>query len=244
MALWFLGYPKIALERSGTGLAWAKELSHIGTIVNELPFAGIIHQLRGDVDGVREVAEPLIAIAAEHGFPQWLAFGRVLDAWVQTELGGGAGVAQLRGAIGHYRGQNQLYVPYFLGLLAAMQLRYGETAEGLDTVTSALELTGGTGARLLDPELLRLKGELLLASDSRTATEAQIAFSQAIDIARRHSSKSLELRVATSFARLLCRQRKRAEARDLLAPVYNWFTEGFDTPVLQEAKALLEQLSA
>ena len=83
----------------------------------------------------------------------------------------------------------------------------------------------------------------MLASDPRTATEAQVAFSQAIDIARRHSTKSLELRVATSFAGLLCRQRERIEARDLLAPIYGWFTEGFDTPVLKEAKALLDELA-
>ena len=204
-----------------------------------LPGAGIIRQLRGDVDGVQEVAAPLIAMAEEHGFPQWLAFGRVLDAWVQTELGGEATVAQLRCAIGKYRDQHQQYVPYFLGLLAAMQLRYGAIAEGLDTVTSALELTG---ARIWDPELLRLKGELLLANDPGTTMGAQDAFSQAIDIARRHGTKSFELRVATSFAGLLCRQRKRIEARDLLAPIYGWFTEGFDTPMLQEAKALLDEL--
>ena len=241
VALWFLGYPKIALERSSTALALAKELAHIGTTVMQIPLAGMIHQLRGDLDGVRGVAEPLIAIAAEHGFPQWLAFGRVLDTWLQAELGGEATVAQLRCAIDN-RDHNPTYVPYFLGLLAAMQLKYGETAEGLATIASALELTGGTGARLWDPELLRLKGELLLASDPRTATEAHVAFSQAIDIARRHSSKSLELRVATSFAGLLCRQRKRTEARNLLAPIYGWFTEGFDTLDLKEAKALLDKL--
>src|SRR6516165_8910819 len=167
VALWFLGYPKIALERSSTALALAKELAHIGTTVMQIPLAGMIHQLRGDLDGVRGVAEPLIAIAAEHGFPQWLAFGRVLDTWLQAELGGEATVAQLRCAIDN-RDHNPTYVPYFLGLLAAMQLKYGETAEGLATIASALELTGGTGARLWDPELLRLKGELLLASDPRT----------------------------------------------------------------------------
>src|SRR5262249_39429780 len=124
MALWFLGYPQKALDRSRTGIAMASELSHIGTVVNELPFAGIVHQLRREAHAVREIAEPLIALSTEHGFPQWLAFGKVLDSWVRAEQGnGGDPVARLRGAIGDYRAQNEFYVPYFLVLLAAMELR-------------------------------------------------------------------------------------------------------------------------
>ena len=110
--------------------------------------------------------------------------------------------------------------------------------------THYVELTGGTGSRLMDPELLRLKGELLLAQDCGAEADAEIALYQAIDIARRQSARSWELRAAMSMARLWRDQGKRQQARDLLAPVYGWFTEGFDTLDLKEAKALLEQLSA
>jgi class 3 adenylate cyclase/predicted ATPase len=242
MALWFLGHPDSALERSRTGLEMARELSHIGTIVNELPFGGIINQLCGDVVAVHEIAESLTSLSTEHGFPQWLAFGNILHAWVQARSRGET--AQLRRAISEYRAANELYVPYFLGLLAAIQLTYDELAEGLDTVVSALELTGGRGSRLMDPELLRLKGELLIALDPGARGDAEVAFCQAIDIAQRQNSKSWELRAAMSMARLWRDQGKRDEARELLAPVYGWFTEGFDTLDLKEAKALLDELAS
>ena len=123
MALWFLGYSQKAVERSRTGIAMARELSHIGTLVGELPFAGIIHQLRREAPAVRKIAESLIVFSTEHGFPQWLAFGKVLDSWAQAEQVDEVGlVAQLRGAIGNYRAQYEPYVPYFLALLAAIEL--------------------------------------------------------------------------------------------------------------------------
>jgi predicted ATPase len=242
MALWFLGYPESALERSRTGLAMARELSHIGTIINELPFGGIINQLCGDVAAVREIAESLTSLATEHGFPQWLAFGNVLKAWVQALGRGETPAAGLRCAISEYRAANELYVPYFLGLLAALQLRHGEFAEGLDTVIASLELTGGIGSRLMDPELLRLKGEVLLARDPGAKTDAEAAFYQALDIAQGQSTKSWELRAAMSMARLWRDQGRPQQARELLAPVYGWFTEGHDTLDLKEAKALLDEL--
>jgi class 3 adenylate cyclase/predicted ATPase len=246
MALWFLGYSQKAVERSRTGIAMARELSHIGTLVNELPFAGIIHQLRREAPAVREIAESLIVLSTEHGFPQWLAFGKVLDSWAQAEQVGDVGlVAQLRGAIGNYRAQNELYLPYFLGLLAAIELIYEKADEGFATVSKALEMTERTGSRLMDPELYRLKGELLLLSRGPgPEPDAELAFRHAIEIARRQNTRSWELRASASLARLLSRQGKRNEARQMLAPVYGWFTEGFDTLDLKEAKALLDELAS
>ena len=143
----------------------ARELSHIGTLVGELPFAGIIHQLRKEAPAVRKIAESLISLSTEHGFPQWLAFGKVWDSWVQAEQVDEVGlVAQLREAINNYRAQYEPYVPYFLALLAATELAYEKADEGLATVGKALEMTARTGSRLMDPELHRLKGELLLLS--------------------------------------------------------------------------------
>ena len=158
-----------------------------------------------------------------------LAFGNILNAWVQAQSRRETPTARLRCAISEYRAANELYVPYFLALLAAIQLRYGEFAEGLDTVVSALGLTGGIGSRLIDPELLRLKGELLIACDPGAKADAEVAFCNAIDIAQRQSSKSWELRAAMSLARLWRDQGKVQQARELLAPVYGWFTEGAST---------------
>jgi len=246
MALWFLGYSQKAVERSRTGIAMARELCHIGTLVNELPFAGIIHQLRREAPAVREIAESLIVLSTEHGFPQWLAFGKVLDSWAQAEQVDDVGlVAQLRGAIGNYRAQNELYLPYFLGLLAAIELIYEKADEGFATVSKALEMTERTGSRLMDPELYRLKGELLLLSRGPgPERDAELAFRHAIEIARRQNTKSWELRASASLARLLSRQGKRDEARQTLAALFGWFTEGFDTRDLKEAKALLDELAA
>ena len=113
--LWFLGYPKSALERSRSGLALAGDLGHLGSIVNALPFAILVHQLRGDEAVVRELAESIITLSTERGFPQWLLFGKVFDAWFQAEQQGGqAAITQLRGAIAEYRAPgNELYVPGF-----------------------------------------------------------------------------------------------------------------------------------
>src|SRR5262249_2993748 len=128
---------------SGTGLAMAKALSQVGTVVNELPFGGIVNQLCGDVGTVREIAESLTSLSTEHGFPQWLALGNILHAWVQAQGRNETPTAELRHAISEYRAAYPQYVPYFLALIAALHFRCGELTEGLDTVTSALGLNWG-----------------------------------------------------------------------------------------------------
>jgi len=244
VALWLLGYPDRARECSRTGLAMARELYHVGTSVSELPLRGITNQLCGDVVVVHEVAESLISLSTEHGFPNWLAFGNILNAWVLAQDRGESTSARLRRAVNKYRAAYEQYVPYFLALLAAIQSRCGELTEGLGTVASALGLTGERGSRIWEPELLRLKGELLIALDSEAKADAEVAFCQAMDIAQRQSSKSWELRTAMSMARLWRDQGKPQQGRELLAPVYGWFTEGFDTRDLKEAKALLDELAS
>jgi len=246
MALWFLGYPKSALERSRSGLALARDLSHLGSIVNALPFAILVHQLRGDGAVAREFTESIITISAERGFPQWLLFGKVFDAWFQVEQRGGeAAIAQLRGAIAEYRATgNELYVPGFFSLLATALLKRGAADEGLGVVADAQAMVEATGMQLWDSEYHRLKGELLLARDPAAGQDAEIEFRQAIEIARGQSTKSWELRAAVSLSRLWQRQGKRQEAARLLAEVHGWFTEGFDTVDLMEAKSLLDRLSA
>jgi predicted ATPase len=160
LALWFLGYPKSALERSRSGLALARDLDHVGSIVNALPLAILVHQLRGEGAVVRELAESIITLSTERGFPQWLLFGKVFDAWFQAEQGGGeAAIAQLRGAIAEYRATgNELYVPGFFSLLATTLLKHGAADEGLVTVADAQTMADATGTRLWDSDYHRLKG--------------------------------------------------------------------------------------
>ena len=141
------------------------------------------------------------------------------------------------------RGQRSAW-PYFLTLLAEAYGKAGQAEEGLTALAEALALVNKTGEHCYEAELYRLKGELLLAARRTGAcAEAETCFHQALDVARRQQAKSLELRAAMSLARLWQRQGKRDEAHQLLAEVYGWFTEGFDTADLQEAKALLAELT-
>jgi predicted ATPase len=133
---------------------------------------------------------------------------------------------------------------YFLALLAEAHGTMGQPEAGLTVLTEALTFAETTGERLYEAERHRLKGELLLQQSSDNSTEAEVCFQQAISIAQSQQAKSWELRAATSLARLWQQQGKRQEAHDLLAPVYHWFTEGFDTADLQDAKALLNELGA
>jgi predicted ATPase len=246
LALWFLGYPKSALERSRSGLALARDLGHLSSIANALPFAVLVHQLRGEPEVVRELTESMLTLSAERGFPQWLLFGKVFEAWLQTEREGDeAAIARLREAIAGYRATgNELYVPGFFSLVATALLRRGAVDDGLRVVAEAQAMAETTEGRLWNSNYQRLKGELLLARDPAAAPDAEIEFAQAIDLARRQRAKSWELRATVSLARLWQRQGKRQEAGRALAEIYAWFTEGFETADLVEAKSLLDELSA
>jgi len=246
VALWLLGYPTAALERSRSGLALAQDLAHPSSIVNALPFACIVHQLLGDVESLRNATGSMIALSTEHGFAQWQAFGRILDTWIQSEQGcGDVAIPRLQREIADYRAMGTaLWVPCFLSLLASTCLRLGAADEGLAAVADALRTADVTGARLWDAEFLRLKGELLFARDAAAGPDAEIAFRQAIDLARQQGAKSWELRAAISLSRLWQRQGKRPEAARLLAEIYGWFTEGFDTTDLRAARVLLDELEA
>ena len=147
------------------------------------------------------------------------------------------GLIALRGTGG------ELSRPCYLALLAEVHGIQGEPEEGLTVLTEALTLVDKTGERWYDPELYRLKNALLLQQSSDNQAEAETCFHHAIRIAQNQSAKSWELRAATSLARLWQQQGKRQEAHDLLAPIYGWFTEGFDTADLLDAKALLDELS-
>jgi predicted ATPase/DNA-binding winged helix-turn-helix (wHTH) protein/class 3 adenylate cyclase len=243
--LWWLGYPEQGLARNDDAVILAQQSAHSFSLGFALTSAAVFHQCRREGRTARERAEAAIILATEQGFPFWRAFGLMLHGWALAHQGQAQeGLELIQQGLMSWRatGAEQLR-PYFLALLADAYMAIGSPAAGLMAITEALTLVDNTGERWYEPELHRLKGELLLQQSADHHAEAQACFQQALDLARSLQAKSLELRAATSLARLWQQQGKCAEAYQLLAEVYGWFTEGFDTVDLQEAKALLEELA-
>ena len=190
----------------------------------------------------QERAEATISLAKEQGFPQWKAAGSIVHGWVLAQQGQAQeGIGQIHQGLTAWRATGaEIGQPYYLALLAEAYGTMGQPEAALVVLVEALTLVDNTGERLYESELYRLKGELLLQQSSDNHLEAETCFHHAIAIAQKQSAKSWELRAATSLARLWQQQGKRQEAHDLLAPVYYWFTEGFDTADLKDAKALLD----
>jgi predicted ATPase len=243
--LWHLGYPDQALKQGNEALALARRLSHPLSLAFAELFVGRLRQSRGEARAAQQNAEGVIAVCAEHGLTDWLA-------WATTQLGcamgeqgrSEEGIAQIRKGLAASRATGaELLRPHHLCLLADACKNTDRLDDGLSALAEALAAAEEHGNRSYEAEIHRLKGELLLRqSDSNTA-QAQSCFERAIAIARKQSAKSLELRATTSLARLLQKQGHRDEARTMLANIYNWFTEGFDTADLKDAKALLEELN-
>ncbi len=185
-----------------------------------------------------------MSLSTEHGFPSWLAMGTFFRGWALTALGQQEeGMIQLRQGINEWRAiGTELFVPYFLIHLAEGYGALKKVDEALDALKEGWEAMERTGEHCWKAEVHRLNGDLLLYQSTSDVAQAANCFRQALDVARNQQAKSLELRAATSLARLWQSQDKRQEAYDLLAPVHDWFTEGFDTADLQEAKALLTEL--
>jgi predicted ATPase len=242
--LWQLGYPDQALRRSNEAITLAQELSHPLSLAAALDYAAMLHYSRWERHATQERAEAGMALASEKGFPQFLTVGMMMRGWALAMQGQGEeGIAQLRQGLAAYRAAGaEVARSRDLALLAEAYGKVGQTEAGLTMLAEALAVVDQTGERFWEAELHRLKGELLLVLSTDKTTEAEACFLQALDIARRQQAKSLELRAATSLSRLWQQQGKRAEACALLTPIYGWFTEGFDTPDLREAKALLEEL--
>jgi predicted ATPase len=243
--LWLLGYPDQALETSREALALARELSHPFSLACALVLAAVVSQQCGKVREAQERADEASALCSERGIPFFFAWGSILRGWALTAQGRGEeGIEQkLQGLAAYSATGAELARPYFLALLAEAYGKAGQTHEGLNVLTEAQAAVKKTGERFWETELHRIKGELLSRLPPAHRDEATACFREALDVARRQSAKSLELRAATSLGRLWQRQGKSEEARYLLTEVYGWFTEGFDTADLKEAKALLEELA-
>jgi predicted ATPase/class 3 adenylate cyclase len=245
LALWVLGYPDQALERIHEALTLAYELPHPFSLARALIYAGRLHQFRGEPQLTQARAEAAVTLSTEQGLVYWLAEGTILRGWALAAQGQGEeGIGQMcQGLATHQATGAELVRPYLLPLLAEMYGHWRQAEEGLPVLTEALAAAHNTGEHWWEAELYRLQGELLWARSVEHHTAAETCFQQALAIARQQQTRSLELRAALSMSRLWQQQGKRAEAQQLLADIYAWFTEGFDTADLQEAKALLGELS-
>jgi len=257
--LWLFGYPEQAMRKSQEALNLAQELAHSNSLAAALGFASWFYQLCGEWQRAKERTEAAIILSTEQGLPFWLAVAESCRGWLLAEQGRvEEGIVQMRQALAAYcaTGAEIQWRIQSLIALAGGCLKVGRTKEGLSALAEATEAMNSHEERWLEAEIYRLKGELTLQSQGESHKsqvlntqhptpnpQAEACFLKAIAIAQKQQAKSLELRATISLARLWRQQGKTAEARQRLAEVYNWFTEGFDTKDLQEAKALLEELN-
>ena len=249
LTLWLQGFPEQALERSTEAVTRAQMLGHPFNLALGRVLAAQFYALRREAQPTQLHADVAVTLANEHGFPMYAAWSAIYQGWVVGEQRDPEeGIAMLREGLSLYQDPGQTsWVPFYLGLLAQLYGQAGRAEEGLSLLAEARELSMQRGELWSEAELYRLTGELVLnderrmMNDERKTQEAETYFHKAIEIAREQEAKSWELRAATSLARLWQEQGKRVEAYELLAPVYEWFTEGFDTADLKDAKALLNE---
>jgi predicted ATPase len=238
-----LGYIDEGHARLNDALLKARQPGYAHTLCLVLRFAAWVEWLLHSPREEQRYADELVALSEQHGFPLWLGWGTAhrgsaLIALNEAQEGlslitKGRDVASATGAV--------LLAPFGLMLLAGAHAKLGRPAEATKFLSEAMQIISKTDERYQEADLYRLRADLLVATGDSDAAEQN--YHQAVSLAERQCAKTLELRAATSLARLWRDQGKRDEARDLLAPVYGWFTEGFDTPVLIEAKALLDELA-
>jgi predicted ATPase len=242
MTLWQLGYPEQALQSARAGRSLAKELRNPFDIARALYFEAFTYLYRREPASVRRVSSALVELCREQGFAQLFAGGTVLRGWSLTEQGRTEeGVAQMRKGLAAWQATGALaHRPYLLALLGEAVGRIGRVAEGLRALDEALVLCTTTEERYTEAELHRLRGELFRQQPD--PDRAETSFREALAVARRQEARAPELRAALSLGRLLCARGHSAEARRQVADIYGWFTEGFDTADLQDARAFLESL--
>jgi predicted ATPase/class 3 adenylate cyclase len=248
--LWFLGYAEQSLAENHATLGVAKKLGHPFFLVNAFYWVAQLHQYRRDLTHTYEMAEATITLSSAQDFAQQIGQGLFLRGWALAMQGqAAAGLAQMREGFAAWEATGaEVLRPYYLALLAEVLAHAGQPDEGLELLDKALVVVDRSGERSWEAEVHRLKGELLLRQADRSGVwsaaigEAEAWLHQALAIARRQEAKALELRAAMSLARWWQQQGKHREARELLVPIYGWFTEGVDTADLQEARALLAAL--
>lgn len=256
LALWILGYPEQALQKSRKALARAEEGAHQHSLslAAALNWTGLLHQLRGEAELTYERAVAGIALAQQCGFPDWEMIGTIFRDWAAAaQSHNEAPVEQLQKMIAAWCATGaELLRPYLLGLLAEQYGKIGRIEKGLALLDEALAVVNTSAERFSEAELYRLRGELLLVRDAnrlsaqtsppRSNSEAESCFQKALFVARQQGAKSWELRAATSLAQQWFKQGKREGARRVLTETADWFTEGRETRDFQAAQALLAEL--
>src|SRR5262245_35501042 len=242
--LWLLGYPDQALRRSHEARTLAEDLAHPHTLAFAFAHLAMFHQYRRDREESRRHAEAATRICREQGIPFWLGVALILQGWGRaTRTQAAEQIPSMHDGMTIYRATDAaLWLPYFLTLLAETYGAASQPHAGLRLLDEAHTVIDNTQERFYEAEVHRVQGELVLAQAADQHAQAETCFQHALDVAHRQQARSWELRAALSLARLWQQQGKRAETRALLAPVYGWFTEGFDTADLQEARALLDEL--
>jgi predicted ATPase/class 3 adenylate cyclase len=243
IVLFCLGFSHLALAQSKAAIAEAERLAHPPSLAQTLSNGARLLSLVGDNAALGDRADQLVAVAVEQSLPFWGTLGTFYRGWIKVKNGDVTeGMSLLRSSMAAYRASGQqAWMPHFISLQAAAYEIAGQVEEALTLLDDALQIVEGTGERWFAAELNRDKGQLLLRQGHTEAAEE--LYRKALGIAEEQGAKLWELRAAVSLARLRRDHGRRAEARDLLAPVYDWFTEGFDTQDLKEAKALLDELA-
>ena len=244
--LWHLGFPDQALRTIKKAVVLAGELKHSFTSAFALLGAAWVHQLRHEVETVQAEAEKALAISIEHGFPLWSGMATVLLGWSLAEQGDAEeGIEQIRKGWKAFQATGGgLQAPFFLSLLTQACLKAGRLEEGRAALTEALTCLDENCEHSYEAEIYRLRGQYLASDQVHEEAKAERCFRSAIELSRFRNARLLELRATTSLARLLALQNRRGEARAVLGEIHSWFTEGFDTTDLEDAKTLLDELNA
>ena len=243
--LWGLGYPEQAVQRSCEALALARDVHHPFSLALTQAYAAMLHQFRQEPHTASKHADMALALCTEHSIAYYLAWATIIQGWaLAAQHQREEGLTQMQQGLTAFQAAGgRLRLPYYLALLAEAYGHSGQVEKGLHLLEKAFADMQQTGEHFWEAEQHRLQAELLLAHSTADQTTAAAYLHQALEVARRQQAKSLELRAATSLARLWQSQGKRSEAYDLLAPVYGWFTEGFDTADLKDAAVLLDELA-
>jgi class 3 adenylate cyclase/predicted ATPase len=245
LTLWCLGYADHAMHTLHTALTLAQRSAHPFSVAGASGVATWLYQFRQEAGRAHEHAEAVMQLAQERHFAHYVALNTIMQGWVRAKHGEAEeGIILMQQGLAACQDTGSaLYRPYHLALLAEVYGDAGHPAAGLQVLDEALTIAHQHDERHFASELHRLRGELLVAVSGDHRAEAEGCFRQALALARQQHARSFALRAATSLARLWQKQGKRSEAHALLAPVYGWFTEGFDTADLSDAKKLLEELS-
>jgi tetratricopeptide (TPR) repeat protein len=241
----FQGNIEKSIESMNEGMKRSKASNHAFSIASSMFYECVLHKELGDIEESRSSATVCMAYAEQQEIPAWIALARVLKGLAECHLGGGTDiVASIRQGLADWQEKYSLYLPQMNLYLAEACLATGGFEEGLAAVDEGDQRAIQYEERAACAELLRVRGELLAALGGCPAEEVETCFRCALDVAREQQAKIFELRAATSLARLWSDRGERRRARDLLAPIYSWFTDGFGTRDLIEAKALLDALAS